>query len=337
MKNNLRLTTILFLFTINYTLSTINCFSQGTGIGVNSAGAPADNSSLLDVSATGKGLLLPRMTTAQRPANPSESLIIYNTDIQCFEAYNSATSQWVKIGCIAVAGQCGDSLTDSRDGKKYKTVKIGTQCWLAQNLNYGTRIIGANDQADNSVPEKYCYNNLESNCNIYGGLYQYPEMLNYPDADLAMMTEYGWSASGIHININGTSWNMIAPSFPNEIIQGLCPDGWHVPYQVEWNILFTALGGNNAAGNHLKEVGTSHWQLDSGADNSSGFTGLPNGWRRNFYNDFASLGQYGYIGMADGTTYDTSTKFIDLDLLSAGVSIWPNSGAGGYAVRCVKN
>ena len=74
---------------------------------------------------------------------------------------------------------CGSSFTDSRDNTVYNTVLIGNQCWMQQNLNYGTRINGNTGQSNNSVPEKYCYSDLVSNCNVYGGLYQWGEMVQY--------------------------------------------------------------------------------------------------------------------------------------------------------------
>ena len=75
---------------------------------------------------------------------------------------------------------CGLPITDSRDGKTYNTVLIGTQCWMAQDLNIGTRINGSVTQSNNGTIEKYCYNDLESNCTTYGGLYQYNEMRRTP-------------------------------------------------------------------------------------------------------------------------------------------------------------
>ena len=64
-------------------------------------------------------------------------------------------------------------------GDYYNTVLIGDQCWLRENLNIGTRIDGILDQTNNTIMEKYCYDNLEANCKTYGGLYQWNEAMQY--------------------------------------------------------------------------------------------------------------------------------------------------------------
>ena len=140
---------------------------------------------------------------------------------------------------------CGDIV--SYEGKTYNTVQIGTQCWFKENLNVGTRINGSQDQLDNGIKEKYCYNDLESNCDVYGGLYQWNEMMQYS-------TTPG--------------------------VQGICPTGWHLPTDAEWTTLTDYLGGENVAGGKMKEAGTAHWlSPNTGATNSSGFTALPGGYR----------------------------------------------------------
>ncbi len=138
------------------------------------------------------------------------------------------------------------SITDSRDGKVYSTVLIGSRCWMAQNLNVGTRINGTSGQTNNSIIEKYCYNDLEANCNTYGGLYQWDEAMQYSTT---------------------------------EGVKGICPTGWHLPTDAEWITLTTFLGGS-IAGGKMKEAGLTHWlSPNTGATNSSGFTALPGGVR----------------------------------------------------------
>ena len=132
---------------------------------------------------------------------------------------------------------CGDLFVDERDNNTYSSVQIGTQCWMAENLQIGTRIDGSEDQTNNASIEKYCYDNNDSNCDTYGGLYQWDEMM-----------EYG-ATSGA---------------------QGICPTGWHVPADDEWCTLEnyvdagtiscseTGWRGTDVGGN-LKETGFAHW------------------------------------------------------------------------------
>jgi uncharacterized protein (TIGR02145 family) len=116
---------------------------------------------------------------------------------------------------------CGQNLTDIRDNKVYSTVQLGTQCWMQKNLNYGTSLQGTTEQTDNCINEKYCYNDNASNCTLYGGLYQWDELMAYNSTPVA---------------------------------QGLCPPGWHVPTQSEWNTLFTFYQQQALAGKPLQDT-----------------------------------------------------------------------------------
>jgi len=123
-----------------------------------------------------------------------------------------------------VAYICGDTITDLRDNWKYPTVQIGTQCWMANNLNFGTTVESSQIQRDNCINEKYCYNDNPVNCTSYGGLYQWDEAMRY-------------------VSDNGA--------------QGFCPPGWHIPTEVDWNTLFNFFISNGFAGNALKSGGYS--------------------------------------------------------------------------------
>lgn len=241
--------TLLLIVIINLTI--LNFIYSQEGVSINISGKPADSSAMLDISAKGKGLLIPRMNDVDRPVKPADALLIYNTTSQCFEAYNAKTSQWVIVACIGNF-KCGSIITDSRDKKTYNTVLIGTQCWMKENLNIGTRINGINDQTNNGTLEKYCYKDSVKYCDIYGGLYQWAEMMQYKPSD------------------NGTIGTT----------QGICPSGWHIPTDIEWTTLTTFLGGEIVAGGKMKETGITHWAgTNIGAINSSGFTALPGGFR----------------------------------------------------------
>jgi hypothetical protein len=107
--------------------------------------------------------------------------------------------------------ECGASIV-TYESKTYNTVQIGDQCWFRENLNVGTKINSTSSgyqQTDNGVLEKYCYNNEESNCDTYGGLYEWTEAMQY-------------------VTTEGT--------------QGICPSGWHIPSKGEWQTLQTYVG-----------------------------------------------------------------------------------------------
>jgi hypothetical protein len=101
-------------------------------------------------------------------------------------------------------------------GQTYNTVLIGSQCWSKENLNIGMRINGLQEQADNTIIEKYCYNNDSANCNLYGGLYQWAEAVQYQN--------------------NATNTTSPSPAFYGHV-QGICPIGWHLPDTSEYSII----------------------------------------------------------------------------------------------------
>jgi uncharacterized protein (TIGR02145 family) len=130
------------------------------------------------------------------------------------------------------------------DGQTYTTVQIANQCWLKENLNVGTMINTSSNQTNNGATEKYCYDDDATNCDVYGGLYQWSEMMQY------------YSAHGK---------------------QGICPTGWHVPTDNEFISLTNYLGGEDVACGKMKETGTIHWTSPNyGSTNESGFTAFPN-------------------------------------------------------------
>nr|NQU93666.1 hypothetical protein [Bacteroidota bacterium] len=214
--------------------------------------------------------------------------------------------------------ECGDTLTDLRDGKQYMTVLIGEQCWMAENLNVGERIDGIEDMTDNGAIEKYCYDNNPTNCNVYGGLYLWAEMMQY--------------TTGL-------------------VVQGICPSGWHIPSDFEWKLLEgtvdsqypvgdsvwndTGFIGFDAGGN-LKEVGMTHWNSPNiGATNINNFTGLPGGHRHT---------DGGFQNIGNTAPFWSSTKYSSTSAWYHGLDrsfaqIYRNlnllNGNYGLSTRCV--
>ena len=277
-------------------------------IGINSDNSAPAQSAMIDIKSSGKGLLIPRMTQAQIQTivNPVNSLLVFCTTDDKFYAYIAASGQWkeVAFGTGTLTPTCGLPVTDARDGKTYNTVQIGTQCWMSQNMNLGTRINGSQNQTNNSTFEKYCYANVESNCDIYGGLYQWGEAMQYSSTP-------------------GT--------------QGICPTGWHLPTDAELTTLITYLGGPDVAGGKVKEAGTTHWQApNTGATDESGFTILPGSYRDYLGAFSGALGTRTSIWSSTvngGYAWDYTFYFNTDDAEHNGGAMHSN----GFSIRCIKN
>jgi uncharacterized protein (TIGR02145 family) len=200
---------------------------------------------------------------------------------------------------------CGDTLTDSRDGKKYATVLIGSQCWMKGNMNFGTLIQEDLAQINNGIPEKYCYDNLETNCDVYGGLYQWNEVMQY-------VTE------------------------PKS--RGICPEGWHVPANEEWDTLVAFLGGDVAAGGKMKQAGDANFLSPNiGATNKSGFSALPGGYSYStgsYY--FSNLQKVGYFWSSTADN-ETDVWFRSLGYSNEKIGRHVNYKSTGASVRCMRD
>jgi uncharacterized protein (TIGR02145 family) len=147
---------------------------------------------------------------------------------------------------------CPGMPTVEYEGHTYNTVLIGSQCWLRENLDVGVQISGSTNQTNNGTIEKWCYNNSASNCEIYGGLYQWDEMMKYSTTEGS---------------------------------RGICPNGWHIPTDAEWCALTTyvdptincsAIGGTGTDASY-KLKSQSGWNNGGNGSNQFGFTGLPAG------------------------------------------------------------
>jgi uncharacterized protein (TIGR02145 family) len=163
---------------------------------------------------------------------------------------------------------------------------------------------------DNGTVEKYCYANDPGLCTTYGGLYTWNEVMQ-------------WTT------VIGT--------------QGVCPSGWHVPSYADWAVLQNFLGGLLFAGGPMKttgtfEAGTGLWLApNTGATNSSGFSGLPGGW----VSSSGASSQLGQIGQFWTSTIDASNP----SKAWTGYLFNGNSNFGFYSdfnnkafsVRCIKD
>lgn len=199
----------------------------------------------------------------------------------------------------------GQEIIKDFDGNSYKTVTIGTQVWMAENLRTTHYSTGEPipEMKDDSVWAEistgaYCINNNDkNNSGIYGYLY---------------------------------NWYVV----PNA--RKLCPAGWHVPSANDWKKLETSLGGAGSAGGKMKEAGTTRWAgPNSEADNSSKFNGLPGG-SRNSDGTFNVPGENGHWWTT--TEFSTTTAWRRQLYNNAGFidNVYALKNEG-FSIRCVKD
>jgi uncharacterized protein (TIGR02145 family) len=210
---------------------------------------------------------------------------------------------------------CGDQITDI-DGNVYNTVLIGTQCWMKENLK-------TTKDADGNAITRYCYDNDPSNCAIYGGLYT-------------------WTTA-----MNGAASSDNVPSG----VQGICPDGWHLPGDLEWTKLtyyVRSQSGFKCYDEYTSYIGKSlaaqtNWQTSTNTcavgnnltvNNATGFSGLPGG-ARDIYGFY-------YVGMRcywwTSTEYDydfAHSSMLDFDYPDVGQFM--DEKVFGLSVRCLRD
>lgn len=191
------------------------------------------------------------------------------------------------------------------DGNIYKTIEIGTQTWMAENLRTTKFVNGdiiqttntpsLNIEEEDNPKYQWSYNGEDNNILAYGRLY---------------------------------TWYVIIDN------RGICPTGWHVPSNSDWSALINYLGGLNVAGGNLKETGTEHWKNPNVATNESGFSALAGGRRRAF--DFIQIRDKGFWWTSsEYTIYHGSTYFITYEY--SWISENFDEKYFGLSVRCIKD
>ena len=202
----------------------------------------------------------------------------------------------------------GPSIKDI-DGNEYKTVYIGTQQWMGENLkvsryNDGSEIQNITENADwmNLSTGAWCYyNNDVTNNLIYGKLY---------------------------------NWFAVSPTTNGS--KNVCPFGWHVPSDVEWSLLTDFLGGENVAGGKIKEEGIINWlNPNNQASNITLFTAVPGGFRDNGGNS-NFIGAHCYMWSSTNATLSTAIER-ELSYGNGSLIKTDNSKKYGFSVRCIKD
>jgi uncharacterized protein (TIGR02145 family) len=190
----------------------------------------------------------------------------------------------------AVPFTCGNNFVDVRDNRSYRSVAINGQCWMAENLDYGNVIFSTQMQRDNCFTEKYCYQDNFSNCGNLGGLYQWDELVKYDD---------------------------------QQGVQGVCPPGWHIPAEAEWNSLmnFFIAGGpiGSPIGNPLYY----------------GFDAVAAGTR--FHNSKWDFNGFATLFWTSTSHGPTKAYAHGMNIYNDFVSTYPGNRSNAFSIRCVKD
>jgi len=208
------------------------------------------------------------------------------------------------------------SLTDERDGRTYKTVKIGNQWWMAENLDYDP---GQGGFGDAIYDWSWCFDNEPKNCDAMGRLYTWAAAID----SVKLATDENASRD---CGYDRTCF------LPNTV-QGICPTGWHLPDTTEWTTLFTAVGGQSKSGDVLRSM--SGWFNNGNGSDAFGFSALPAA-RRYYYNRFDdyTYGAYFWSATEDDELH-AYYMFLRFNFTTAEQYNLRKDHA--FSVRCVKD
>lgn len=292
---------------------------------VSSSSVVSSSSSVTPQSSSSETSVSSNSTKSSSSVVPSSSSVASSSSVQ------SSSSIVVAMPCKTdEEDNCEYGiLKDSRDGQEYKTVKIGEQWWMAQNLNYAYTGVPFEDGRYTSDSTSWCLDNDPANCAKYGRLYTWT----------AAMDSVGeWSTNGKGCGYGKTC--SVASAGSTTLVRGICPEGWHLPREAECQVLLTAVGGSStadSAGSKLKSA--TGWKAYSGITNEDafGFSALPAGsyrglgvegesanfWSSTEESSTVSKGKYAH-GM--GFFFDYN-YYVQLD----------HNKDWGLSVRCVKD
>jgi uncharacterized protein (TIGR02145 family) len=238
---------------------------------------------------------------------------------RAFAINNSGTSYGNQVMFTTTGanpGTCTGSIKDI-DGNEYAVVAIGNQCWMKENLRV-TRF-----RNGDSIP-------LDRSGGIAG--------------DSSGVTWYSLSTPARtiynHSNSNLLSFGYLYNRFAAQDTRGICPVGWHLPSQADFVILANTLGGELVAGGKMKTSGTSTWKVpNEGADNSSGFSAVPSGYRSVFGGNFLGKGEAAVFWTAtEGVNEICRELHFDSRALKTPTRVIYNvNPPNGLSVRCVRD
>ena len=218
----------------------------------------------------------------------SSSSVVSSSSEKSSSSVASSSSVKSSSSVVVVKG----SMTDTRDGQVYKTVKIcdkenkNCQTWMAENLNYRYVGVKYNYNGYTSDSTSWCgggSGTTAGDCSIYGRLYTWAAAVD----SVAIYEKYGEECG-----YGKSCTRFSASALATAPVRGVCPSGWHLPSNAEWSALYTNVGGTGYAGQKLR-ANSSLWSTNTGTD-EYGFSVLPAG-RRQDNGDFNGRGYCAYF------------------------------------------
>ena len=276
-------------------------------VAINENGAAPDSNSILDINSNNKGILIPSidLDTSSINANIGANeigMMVFNINPN----YKNGKGfyYWSGNDWLTLVLIQSTSVADY-DGNIYSSVKMGNKIWMAENLK-------TTHYSDGTAANYLAYDLKDSLSNIYGYLYKWQDAMH--------------NDSSSNSNPSG--------------VQGVCPSGWHLPSEAEFEDLIHFVGGDSLGGGALKEFGTYHWNVpNKGASNFSKFNALPGGMFVGFIQGqfmFDYLGEYANFWSC---TEADSTHSYNIALHYNNEGIWKvaNTKELYFSIRCVKD
>ena len=246
--------------------------------------------------------------------------------------------------CTPIPQEAPNTFTDSRDGKVYKTVTIGEQVWMAENLAYLPSVVGPATEST-TEPHYYVYGYIDDTPTVAAA----KATANYTTYGVL----YNWTAA-----MNGAASSSSNPSG----VQGVCPPGWHLPSDEEWTQLETYLANNghnydgSVGGDNFRDkiaislASATGWDAYASTNpgaigntnpaydayrNKSGFSALPGGYR-NYTGEFFYIGIYGtWWSSTVANTSIAWPRYLYYNL--SDVNKYGSSKENGFSVRCLRD
>ena len=239
----------------------------------------------------------------------SSSSIVYSSFEESSSSNYDENSSSSSIGCIY-----GEPIHDTRDEKDYKTVKIGNQEWMAENLNYNYK------KGKTGSSRSVCFDGENANCDEYGQLYPWTVAIDSIFLD---------SAYGIKCGFNEKNC-----SLPSKW-KGVCPEGWHIPTRAEWDTLTLFVEKIGKVPKMLKS--TEKWvgeKEDTKGIDAVCFSAIPAGNRQSY--EYYGLGNNTRFWTADFHKPDAAYR-ISMSSKTNDYTVAYDVTYNAYSVRCIKD